>query len=83
MIRSGCRQYSARTATDQLLAGDIAAEFLAAVLNLPAVKALLSDEHFSVDGTLTQAWAGMKSFRRKDGGDDPPKPGAQRRAQLP
>ncbi|HET9642055.1 MAG TPA: transposase, partial [Burkholderiaceae bacterium] len=39
---------------DRLLAGDIAAEFLAAVLHLPAVKALLSDEHFSVDGTLIQ-----------------------------
>jgi transposase len=60
---------------DRLLAGDIAAEFLAAVLHLPAVKALLSDEHFSVDGTLIQAWAGMKSFRRKDGQDEPPGPG--------
>jgi transposase len=60
---------------DRLLAGDIAAEFLAAVLSLPKVKALLSDEHFSVDGTLIQAWAGMKSFRRKDGGDEPPGPG--------
>ena len=60
---------------DRLLAGDIAAEFLAAVLTLPAVKTLLSDEHFSVDGTLIQAWAGMKSFRRKDGADEPPGPG--------
>jgi hypothetical protein len=46
-----------------------------AVLNLPRVKALLSDEHFSADGTLIQAWAGMKSFRRKDGSDEPPGPG--------
>ena len=46
-----------------------------AVLNLPRVKALLSDEHFSVDGTLIQAWASMKSFRRKDGNDEPPSPG--------
>jgi transposase len=60
---------------DRLLAGEIAAEFLAAVLNLPKVKALLSDEHFSVDGTLIEAWAGMKSFRRKDGQDEPPGPG--------
>ena len=60
---------------DRLLVGDIAAEFLAAVLNLPAVKGLLSDEHFSVDGTLIQAWAAMKSFRRKDGRDEPPSPG--------
>ena len=46
-----------------------------AVLHLPRVKALLSDAHFSVDGTLIQAWASMKSFRRKDGNDEPPAPG--------
>jgi hypothetical protein len=39
------------------------------------VKRLLSTEHFSVDGTLIEAWASMKSFRPKDGGDDPPGPG--------
>jgi transposase len=60
---------------DRLLEGDLAAAFMDAVLNLPRVKALLSDEHFSVDGTLIQAWAGMKSFRRKDGNDEPPGPG--------
>ena len=60
---------------DRLLEGDIAAAFMDAVLNLPRVKALLSDEHFSVDGTLIQAWASMKSFRRKDGTDEPPTPG--------
>ena len=60
---------------DRLLEGDVAAAFMAAVLNLPEVKALLSDEHFSVDGTLIQAWASMKSFRRKDGNDEPPGPG--------
>ena len=60
---------------DRLLAGDIAAVFMDAVLNLPRVKALLSDEHFSVDGTLIQAWASMKSFRRKNGHDEPPAPG--------
>ena len=60
---------------DRLLEGDIAAAFMNAVLNLPRVKALLSDEHFSVDGTLIQAWASMKSFRRKDGNDEPPAPG--------
>jgi hypothetical protein len=52
-----------------------AAAFMAAVLNLPEVKALLSREHFSIDGTLIQAWASMKSFRRKDGTDQPPGPG--------
>ena len=60
---------------DRLLEGDIAAAFMDSVLNLPRVKALLSDEHFSVDGTLIQAWASMKSFRRKDGNDEPPAPG--------
>src|SRR3984885_10887102 len=60
---------------DRLLEGDIAAAFMTAGLNLPQVKALLSDEHFSVDGTLIKAWASMKSFRRKDGNDEPPAPG--------
>lgn len=60
---------------DRLLGSDIAAEFMAAVLNLPEVKRLLSMEHFSVDGTLIQAWASMKSVRRKDGTDQPPSAG--------
>ena len=38
-------------------------------------KGLVSSEHFSVDGTLIQAWASMKSFRRKDGNDQPPSGG--------
>jgi len=54
---------------DRLLEGEIAAKFLQAVLARPAVKRLLSSEHFSVDGTLIEAWASIKSFRRKDGGD--------------
>src|SRR5919112_5218228 len=60
---------------DRLLEGEIAAKFLRAVLAQPKVKALLSDEHFSVDGTLIQAWASMKSFRPKDGSGEPPDPG--------
>ena len=48
---------------DRLLAGEIAARFLAAVLAQPRVKRLLSSEHFSVDGTLIEAWASMKSFK--------------------
>jgi transposase len=50
---------------DRLLKGDAAAKFLNAVLAQPAVKRLLSSEHFSVDGTLIEAWASMKSFRPK------------------
>ena len=58
---------------DRLVAGDVAARFLQAVLRRARVRRLLSDEHFSVDGTLIEAWASMKSFRRKDGGGgDPP-----------
>jgi transposase len=57
---------------DRLLNGDIAAKFFASVLNLPEVRRLLSSEHFSVDGTLIEAWASMKSFVPKDGGDPPP-----------
>ena len=56
---------------DRLLDGDIAAKVLAAVLAQPRVKRLLSTEHFSVDGTLIEAWASMKSFRPKDGSDEP------------
>jgi transposase len=57
---------------DRLLDGEIAAKFLSAVLAQPRVKRLLSSEHFSVDGTLIEAWASMKSFKPKDqpdGGD--------------
>lgn len=61
---------------DRLLEGDIAAKLLAAVLARPAVKRLLSPEHFSVDGTLIAAWASMKSFKPKDGGDDSAPPAA-------
>jgi transposase len=61
---------------DRLLEGEIAAKFLAAVTAQPQVKRLLSSDHFSVDGTLLEAWASIKSFRRKDGGDgDPEGPG--------
>jgi transposase len=60
---------------DRLLEGEIAAKFLLAVLAQPQVKRLLSSDHFSVDGTLIEAWASLKSFRRKDGGDDGQGPG--------
>jgi hypothetical protein len=57
---------------DRLLEGDVATRFLATPLDRPKVRRLLSSEHFSVDGTLIQAWAGMKSFRPKGGDDEPP-----------
>jgi transposase len=60
---------------DRLLEGDIARGFLGAILADPQVRPLLSSEHFSVDGTLIEAWASMKSFRPKDGSGEPPTPG--------
>ena len=47
---------------DRLLEADVSKKFLQALLAQPKVKALLSEEHFSVDGTLLEAWASMKSF---------------------
>jgi transposase len=63
---------------DRLLEGDIAAKFLGAVLAQPRVKRLLSSDHFSVDGTLIEAWASMKSVRPKNGSDNPPAEGGGR-----
>jgi len=57
---------------ERLLRGDIAEAFFQRVLELARAERLLSDEHFSVDGTLIQAWAGQKSFVRK--GTTPPPP---------
>src|SRR6476659_4654954 len=48
-----------------------ARKFMTTVLNLPQVRSLLSSEHFSVDGTLIEAWASMKSFVPKDGSRPP------------
>lgn len=71
---------------DRLLEGDIAAKFLGAVLAQPKVKKLLSTDHFSVDGTLIEAWASMKSVKPKDGPSgghgDPPAPGGRRNAEA-
>jgi transposase len=60
---------------DRLLEGDVAAKFLSAVLAQPRTKRLLSSDHFSVDGTLIEAWASMKSFKPKDGSGGPPSGG--------
>jgi transposase len=59
---------------DRLLKGKVADEFFAAVLAQASKRGLLSDEHFTVDGTLIEAWAGQKSFKRKDGpaAENPP-----------
>jgi transposase len=52
---------------ERLLDGDIADAFFRAVLQQARERNLLSDEHFTVDGTLLEAWASLKSYRRKDG----------------
>ena len=65
---------------DRLLAGDIARQFFDAVLQQARARRVWSDEHFTVDGTLLEAWAGQKSFTRRDGtsagpsDDDPGNP---------
>lgn len=51
---------------DRLLKGDIAQAFFDRVFALARARELVSDEHFTVDGTLIEAWAGQKSFRPKD-----------------
>src|SRR6202167_6249117 len=56
----------------RLLEGDIAEAFFAAVLKQARQRDLLSDEHFTVDGTLLEAWAGQKSFRHAEDGDHQP-----------
>jgi transposase len=66
---------------DRLLDGDIAAKFLAVVLAQPRVKKLLSTDHFSVDGTLIEAWASMKSVKPRDGSGGPP-PGGGRNEEA-
>ena len=67
---------------ERLLEGDIAAKLLSGLLAHPRVKRLLSTDHFSVDGTLIEAWASMKSFRPKDGSDEPPTAGDGRNREA-
>jgi hypothetical protein len=57
---------------ERLIEGEIARKFMSTVLDQGPVKPLLSDDHFSVDGTLIEAWASVKSFRPKDGSGAPP-----------
>jgi transposase len=59
---------------DRLVKGEVAEGFFAAVLAQAHRQGLLSDEHFTVDGTLIEAWAGQKSFKRRDGKSAAPSP---------
>jgi transposase len=60
---------------ERLLKGDIAQAFFQKVLEQARAQSLLSEEHFTVDGTLIEAWAGQKSFQRKDQPPQPPEDG--------
>lgn len=57
---------------DRLLEGDVAREFLSQVFQQADAKGWTSDEHFTVDGTLIEAWASLKSFQRKEQEQTPP-----------
>ena len=57
---------------ERLLDGDIAEAFFQAVLQQARERSLLSDEHFTVDGTLLEAWVSVKSYQRKDAKNDVP-----------
>ena len=66
---------------ERLLTGNIADAFFVVVLKQARQRNLLSDEHFTVDGTLLEAWAGQKSFRRVDGDQSRP-PLERAKAQI-
>ena len=66
---------------DRLLDADVAAKFMAAVLAHREIKPLLSSDHFSARYAI-EAWASLKSFRAKDGSDEPPSPGRNGERQF-
>ena len=68
---------------DRLLEGAVAEEFFSQTVRQARSKKLLSDEHFTVDGTLIEAWAGQKSFQRKDNDHDPLNPPPPDRGSNP
>jgi len=59
---------------DRLLEGAVSEQYFSLIVTQARRKKMLSDEHFTVDGTLVEAWAGQKSFQRKDRHDDPLNP---------
>lgn len=67
---------------DRMMEHEVVEAFFAEVMRLADARGLLSKEHFSVDGTLIQAWASQKSFRPKDGGNDQTPTGTGRNAQA-
>src|SRR2546430_2549239 len=73
MTRCGITRHSRRTVTDG--STPMSQQSSSKPCCATQVKRFLSDDHFSVDGTLVEAWASLKSFRAKDGSDEPPAPG--------
>lgn len=67
---------------DRLRESGIADRFFEEIVEQAREKGLISKEHFTVDGTLIEAWASQKSFRKKDGSDDPPGPGRNAEADF-
>ncbi len=71
---------------DRLLEGNVAARFLATLMARPRIKRLLSSDHFSVDGTMIQAWSSMKSVKPIEPGggpgDEPPPSSGGRNAEA-
>ena len=69
---------------DRLLTADVASAFFDAVVNQARDAGLMSDEHFTVDGTVLEAWASLKSFQRKAAGPTPPPddPGIRRSTSM-
>jgi transposase len=67
---------------DRLLDNEVVERFFGEIMKAADAKGWLSKEHFSVDGTLIQAWASQKSFKPKDGGDDQTPSGPGRNAQV-
>ena len=68
---------------DRLLEGAVAEEFFSLIVEQARARNCLSDEHFTVDGTLIEAWAGQKSFQRKNSDDDPLNPPPPDRGSNP
>jgi len=66
---------------DRLFGADIARDLFDSIVAQAQITGLLSDEHFSVDGTLIQAWASHRSYQPKDGSDDDPGGGGRNQAR--
>jgi transposase len=66
---------------DRLFGADVARDLFESIIDQARATQLLSDEHFSVDGTLIQAWASNRSDRPKDGSDEPPGGGGRNQAR--